>query len=447
MVKTHERNEPHIMSMIDSDPRRRKWSRPGILLAVLGLVLLSIGIGVFVVNQAEVQTRTRLVREALAARRLDEAKIRIEEWAAQKPRGGELEYYEARLQILLEHPAEAMDLLRKAIESGYPEREVLILRAVIQTRGGIFDQAEPILSVAWQDGSEPRAEIAEGLARIYLSTFRLAEASQAIDRWIEASPDDARPYMFRNDIDERMGVDAPVLVRNYRAALQRDPSLDTARIGLANLLLKTRQIDEADVEFSAYLERNPRSLEGLLGAGQVALLRGDLNAASGAFKGALEIDPNDAVALSELGLIDLRNGRFELASQRLKNAVDALPFDAEVRYKYSRALKLAGNEALANEESAVAERLQGEQTRIDDLRKALVNRPDDADLRGEAAKWLIEHGHEKEGLEWTQLILKQKPGHGPTCRLLVDYHTRKGNMGLANYYRLAAANNPSDPMK
>ena len=32
-------------------------------------------------------------------------------------------------------------------------------------------------------------------------------------------------------------------------------------------------------------------------------------------------------------------------------------------------------------------------------------------------------------------ILAMKPNHPPTCRFLADYHARKGNQGLANYFR------------
>ncbi len=417
----------------------RTWNRltwPA--LAILSLIIL---FG-YIRARSNSQARIKTVNDALATARFDEARRLIDQWGQENPRDGEPDYYRARLEVALDHPVEAMDALRKTIEHGYSEEPVLILRAVLQARAGMFDLSEPILRSASENGAEPKAEIAEGLARIYLGTFRLPEAGQAIDRWMQAAPNDARPYMWRNDIDERMAADPAILVRNYRAALQRDPNLESARLGLAQLLLGMKSIDEAEVEFASYIERNPRSLEGQLGAGQVALIKGELNAAETCFKNALEIDPKDPVALSELGLIDLRNNRFLLARDRLKQAVEALPLDPEVRYKYSRALKMSGDDVRAAEESATSDRLKAESDKINDLRKALVQNPKDADLRSEAARWLIEHGHDKEGLEWTELILRQQPGHVETCKLLADYHSKKGNAGLANYYRMAASNTP-----
>ena len=53
----------------------------------------------------------------------------------------------------------------------------------------------------------------------------------------------------------------------------------------------------------------------------------------------------------------------------------------------------------------------------------------------EAAEWLLNHGHDQEGLEWTTQILRDQAGHAPTLELLADYYQRKGETGRANYYQ------------
>ena len=112
-----------------------------------------------------------------------------------------------------------------------------------------------------------------------------------------------------------------------------------------------------------------------------------------------------------------------------------MPYDSEIFYKYAQALKLAGRAELAKNISARAAELRADQDKIQDLRKALVQQPENYDLRFEATKWLLSHGHEKEGLEWAALILKQKPGHQATCQFLADYFQKKQDFGLANYYK------------
>jgi Tfp pilus assembly protein PilF len=407
---------------------------------VTGVVALSVGVAIAVVvrDRASVAAVAQSARSAVSAHRIDEAHRLIDKWAALRPRDGEPDYCRARLWVIVDQPVEALAAMRRALDRGYPVEPVYILRAVLEARAGQFGAAEPVLKHAIETSAEPAPEIAEGLARMYLGTFRLAEASRALEHWMQAAPEDARPYLWRNQVDERIGADNSALIYNYRVALRLDPSLDSARLGLADLLRKSHKVDEGEVEYATYLSRNPKSVEAHDGAGQIALLKGDLVGAARHFNEALALNPKDPVALREIALIHLRNGQFASARDRFKMAVELAPFDPEVRFNYARALELSGDGARAAEESLATERLRSDQRRIDELRQALVQRPGDADLRCEAAKWLIDHGHEKEGLEWTELILRQAPGHPQTCRILADFHARRGNVGLANYYRMAA---------
>ena len=84
--------------------------------------------------------------------------------------------------------------------------------------------------------------VAKELARIYLSTFRLPRAARAIERWRTLAPEDPRPYMWRNEIASRSDVGHAILILNDRAALDRDPNLDEARLGLARELSKAATV-------------------------------------------------------------------------------------------------------------------------------------------------------------------------------------------------------------
>ena len=406
------------------------------LLALLAIVA---GLAVAIATRGRISPAGKLATETLAAGRLDEARALIERWALSEPRNGEPEYHRAVLEVEADRPTEALDAMRRAIARGVPEARLLVLRAVLLARAGQFPAAEPELVRAERAGEGPPALVAEGLSRIYLKTFRLPETIRALEAWKLAAPDDPRPYLFRNEVDERINVEPGAIVRNYREALRRDPSLLGARLGLAETLRKAALLDEAATEYEGLLALDPKNAKGQVGAGQVALLQGDLVAASRHFEAALAIDPRDKVALREVGLIEMNAGKLASARDRFAAAVAVDPYDPEVRYSYSRALRMSGQGARADEEAAATERLKKDQQHVLDLRQTLVEHPEDADTRSEVARWLIEHGHETEGLEWTRLTLQKNPGHRPTCQLLVDYYARHGNPGLANYYRMAAS--------
>ena len=45
-----------------------------------------------------------------------------------------------------------------------------------------MNEAEPILERAFRGESEPRLEVAKEMARIYLTSYRLVQAAEAIER-------------------------------------------------------------------------------------------------------------------------------------------------------------------------------------------------------------------------------------------------------------------------
>jgi tetratricopeptide (TPR) repeat protein len=226
------------------------------------------------------------------------------------------------------------------------------------------------------------------------------------------------------------------LIHNYRAALERDPKLDKARLALAEQLSKDRRFDEAEQEYRAILKHNPNDAAALVSFGRNFFQRGDLDTATEFFEAALKIDPRQPDALKELGQIDLRLGQFQKACDRLRLLCEIQPYEYDVRYSWAQALKLAGDEERSRIESAHATRLRKELDHVLELRTNLRDHPNNPAIRFEVAKWMIENGHVQEGLTWTTEILRTEPRHGPTHRLLADYYQKQGNPGQANYHRL-----------
>ena len=89
----------------------------------------------------------------------------------------------------------------------------MILRAVLLARAGQFEEAAPILRRAFADGSEPKAEVAEGLARVSLGTYRFHEASSPSTAGWKLAPDDARPYLLQIEIHKRVAHESEALFR------------------------------------------------------------------------------------------------------------------------------------------------------------------------------------------------------------------------------------------
>jgi tetratricopeptide (TPR) repeat protein len=371
-------------------------------------------------------------------RHYDAARAPLAQWLRRRPRAAEPYYYQAWLSLVDEQPRDAVAAVDEARRLGYDTSRIDILSAIYHARADRFGDAEPILERAFLQESEPQEMVAKALARIYLSSYRLDRAIKVIERWQILVPEDPEPYIWSNEIASRSDVEPAVLVQNYRAALERDPNLDKARVGLATALAKDRRFDESNQEFQDYLKRNPKDAAAYVGLGRNAFQQGNIEESSKYFESALEVNPREPEALKELGQIDLRLGRLQKARERLQLLAEIQPFDHEVRYSYAQALKLTGDEERSRAEIDVAGRLRKEHDQIVQLRYEVLKNPRDLAARFQVAQWMMEHGHEDEGLKWTTEILRANPRHAPTHRILANYYGKRGEVGLANYHRLSA---------
>jgi predicted Zn-dependent protease len=416
----------------------RRANRQKTAFAVLALTVAAAG-GYLALWQSADWSASRQVRAAVAARRFDAAEKPLERWLRASPRSAEAQYYLARLKLAANQPDDALLAINRALARGFDRAPLDCLTAIIQSRAGHYTEAEPILLQAFQQGMEPQVEIAQELARVYLSTYRFPGAAAPLERWRELAPSDATPYLWRNELESRKStIDPATIIENYMEALKRDPTLNKARLGLAERLRQEHRLEDARREFATYLAGHANDVEALDGAGQAALEAEDIAAAVGLFEAAVAADPKNTTALKELAQINLRRGRFQDACKQLSRVAEIDRFDPDIHYTYARALKLSGDDARARAETELSMRLRNEHNDLEEIRSKLLKNPDDVEIRFQIARWFLDHGRDEEGLNWSREILRQAPHHQSTHRLLAAYYDRKGNAGLSNYHRTMA---------
>src|SRR5579883_636743 len=350
------------MQRTEDHPRRhaargtRLTARAAVLTLILAIVAAA---GCYLgYQQYRVSRWAGVVGRAFRAHRYEAAREPLRRWLRERPQSAEAAYYRVWLALVDQDPDEAVKGFEQARRSGLDPALIRPLTAVYQARAHRIRETEPSLREAFAQKREPQIEVAKELARIYLTSYRLPEAGVVIERWRSLAPEDPLPYLWSNEVAARSNAEPSVLIQNYRAALERDPNLDQAHLGLAEQLSKDRRYDEAEQEFRAYLDRHPEDAKALVGLGRNAFQSGDLAGATTAFEAALKADPRQPDALKELAQTDLRLGRFAQAAQRFELLTQIEPYDHEIRYSYAQALKLKGDEARARAESDAAARLR-----------------------------------------------------------------------------------------
>ena len=129
----------------------------------------------------------------------------------------------------------------------------------------------------------------------------------------------------------------------------------------------------------------------------------------------------------------------------LDRAIALDPYDVAVRNSRGLTLARLGRVDEARAEQAEAARLRTDLDRLAATRARLVHSPHDLNSQLQVARWMFEHSHDQEGARWALKILAERPDDPEASRLLADYHRRRGEIGLANFYRMHASDGPGPP--
>jgi tetratricopeptide (TPR) repeat protein len=392
-------------------------------------------------------------RRLMAEGKVTEARDPLERWLKARPDSGEAFFLLARAALHFQAFDQGLQLLARAEALGYPPAPIVLERARALVRQGRHHEAISVLNpLVLAPAARPDPAADQVLAQCYLETFQLGAAAKVIERWIRDAPRDPKPFLWKAQLDRRTDAGLHILTDDYEKALAVDPRCSEALLSLGEMYLRAHRIGDAKARYSAYLARFPNAPAAHVGMGKTLAEQGDLAAAIEHLDRAAALDPHSADPLLEKARIDFRTGRLESALSLLDRALalekkEVALEDGEIELHYLRGLVLARlnrkDEAVAEKE--VMARLLRDQQELAKLLEALQVAPDNTAHQYNAARWLFEHDHPQEGMRWAEKILREHPSHAETNQLLADYYRKRGDVGLANYYRLQAATGAGQP--
>jgi tetratricopeptide (TPR) repeat protein len=415
--------------------RLRIWPR-AVVAALAAAGLGTLGAIWFAVAREPLAARP--ARLALAQGRYDDGDRLIAGWLGADPESLEAHLLKGRVAVGQGRLPEAVLELKHAQSLGAARNELSLLHALIASKAGRHTEAEPALRQAFTAATVPDRQIDEALAKTYLETYDLPRATEVLDRWSRDFPTDAKPYLWRAEVDGRTASDPAAAENDYREALRRDVSLAGARLGLAEELRKAHRNGEARREYDLYLARVPDNATAHLGAGRNLMELGDERLATEHLNRAIALDGTTAEPLKELSAAATRRGDWTAAITLLDRAIALDPHDVAVHQSRGLVLAHVGRAEEARAEQAAATRLRKELDVLHAARSRLIASPHDRQSQFEIARWMFDHGHDQEGARWAEKILTEAPDDVEASRLLARYHDKRGETGLANYYRTRA---------
>ena len=192
-----------------------------------------------------------------------------------------------------------------------------------------------------------------------------AKARSYAERALVIDSSLAEAHRAMGSILRNLAWDLAGAEREFKRAIELNPSLAQAHSSRATLLMFKRQVKEAISETKRALELDPLSGRTLTDAGTVYLYIGRYDDAMEQFKKALAIDHENNLAHSNYGLSLVQKGMFEKGIREMEKVAlnQGTPAQSDLAYAYAKAgriddlknlLKKSLNEVDKNHELAFA---------------------------------------------------------------------------------------------
>jgi predicted Zn-dependent protease len=264
--------------------------------------------------------------------------------------------------------------------------------------------------------------------------YRLPEAHDVLNRWVEIDPDDTEPFVRRAWVEERQ-LDFDNALADYRRVIAMDPQRLPVRSQIAEILFKIRKPEEAIKELKVVQEQQSDDPQVAVSLSRCYREIGEHDHALQ----ALDSLPAEAQSLprvqAEMGHVALSKEDYAQAETLFRAALAGMPRERDVLYGLHQALSQLGKSAEADEIQAILKQVDADGRRMGEVITALTRNPADADLRFEGACIFLRNGVKEDGVRWLEMALSANPRHVASHQRLAEHYEQEGRADLADIHR------------
>jgi tetratricopeptide (TPR) repeat protein len=333
--------------------------------------------------------------------------------------------------------------LSAAERLGAPPETVALEEALARVQHGKLSGNDSLLLQRVQAGEADAPLILEALVHRHLRRLQFERALVYVESLLQVQPDHVLGLLWRGRIREefkqvRSGRE------DYEQALKVVSDFDAARYYLAESLLRSNQVTEAEAHLQVLMERGADNLLVRLAWAKCRIALGDEGAGQELLDAWLAEAPHKHPRLLEaleararLALALGQPGRAEAFARR---ALQESPLDQYALYDLARSLNAQGRKQEAHAVEEQLDKIKRDLRIVARCREELARNPADVSLRHEIGAAYLRVGRPGEGLVWLNSVLERDPKHRPTLQTLADYHAQAGDEAAAAELRRRAAN-------
>ena len=282
---------------------------------------------------------------ALASQDFDAARRHLDLCLHYRPADPKLSLLSAQAARHAEKYPEAEEHLRRyqALVGDATEEGTLELAMLLAQRGDL-PQSESLLNSCLAARHPATDLILEALALSYVTTYRLDEAMDMLDRLLARQPDNVTALLTRGILYESATHKDKALV-DYRHAAEARPDNPRALLRLAEALQGSQKLEEAIPYYERLLERDPTHAGALLGLAGCRRDTGDVEGAATLLDELATAHPDDEAGILARGRLALQRGRLGEAEPLLRRSAELRPADYHSHYYLSLCLQAQGKQS------------------------------------------------------------------------------------------------------
>ena len=209
-----------------------------------------------------------------------------------------------------------------------------------------------------------QSEVATAIAAALRATLTSGERARVEAPYTQKLESWEAYQLGRQRLAKRTSESMAEAEQYFRRALEIDPELAVAYVGIADTLLprlgftgypQAATLEKADAAIAQSLALDPNLAEAVAGSASIALLKGDYAAAESGFRRAIDLSPSSAVAYSGCGRLYGLMGRNDDSLRCATKAAELDPLSISVNLSLGRALERVGrfDDALARYRKAI----------------------------------------------------------------------------------------------
>jgi tetratricopeptide (TPR) repeat protein len=393
------------------------------VLAVGGLLAI-MGVGLWLTGAyALAEYHIRQAHRSLERQRYDVARMEFEKALRYRPASAQLHLLAARtarqsgkFPTAWEHLHRCREL-QKGVSADLQLEELLV-----RAQTGEFEEVFRFLEPYLQQDDERTPLVLETLSHAYLFLYRLDNAWQCLQRWLQLQPDNVEALFLRGKY-YTLVANLDMALADLQRALELDPTRVEARILLGQTFRQHHRTPEATAEFQLVLQQRADNFEARLGLAGCYVDEGSWSKAEATLEGIGQSKAEDGELPYLRGRIAEGQGQYERAVSFLRAAIAVRPSDNVACVHLIRCYQQLGDESSASKSQELLDRIEKDQERLlaitNKEKEGLATNPA---LCCELGEVCLRLGLKRRGLHWLQ------------AALFLDPHYRRAHEQLLRYY-------------